>query len=158
MYLFVVYVDDIVITGNDQDGITNLKQHLFKHFQTKDLGKLKYFLGIEVAQSSSGIAISQRKYALDILEETGMMGCRPIDTSMDPNVKLLPGQGEPLSNPERNRRLLGKLNYLTVTRPDISFPMSVVSQFMTSPCDSHWGSNCSYSLIYKVSPRQRTTL
>ena len=54
---------------------------------------------------------------------------------MDPNVKLLPGQGEPLSNPERYRRLVGKLNYLKVTRPDISFPMSVVSQFMTSPCD-----------------------
>ena len=58
MYLFVVYVDDIVITGNDQDDITNLKQHLFKHFQTKDLSRLKYFRGIEVAQSSSGIVIS----------------------------------------------------------------------------------------------------
>ena len=67
-----------------------------------------------------------------------MMGCRPIDTPMNPNVKLLPRQGEPLSNPERYRRLVGKLNYLTVTRPDISFPVSVVSQFMTSPCDSHW--------------------
>ena len=64
----VVYVDDIVITGNDQDGITDLKQHLFKHFRTKDLGRLKYFIGIEVAQSRSGIVISQRKYALDILE------------------------------------------------------------------------------------------
>ena len=85
----VVYVD-IVITGNDQDGITDLKQHLFKHFQTKDLGRLKYFLGIEVAQSRSGIVISQRKYTLDILEETVMMGCRPIDTPMDPNVKVLP--------------------------------------------------------------------
>ena len=87
-----VYVD-IVITSNDQDGITNLKQHLFKHFQTKDLGRLKYFLGIEVAQSRSGIVISQRKYTLDILEETVMMGCRPIDTPMDPNVKLLLGTG-----------------------------------------------------------------
>ena len=65
---------------------------------------------------------------LDILEETGMMECRPIDTPMDPNVKLLPGQGEPRSNPERYRRLVGKLNYLTVNRPDISFPVNVVSQ------------------------------
>ena len=56
---------------------------------------------------------------------------------MDPNVKLLPGQGEPLSNPERYKRLVEKLNYLTVTRPDISFPVSVVSQFMTSPCICH---------------------
>ena len=65
-----VYVDDVVITGNNQDGMTDLKQHIFKHFQTKDLGKLKYFLGIEVAQSRLGIVIFQRKYALDILEET----------------------------------------------------------------------------------------
>ena len=60
---FVVYVDDIVITGYDQDGITDLKKYLFKHFQTKDLGRLKYFLGIKVAQSRSGIVISQCKYA-----------------------------------------------------------------------------------------------
>ncbi|RVW25075.1 putative mitochondrial protein [Vitis vinifera] len=66
----VVYADNIVITGSDQNGIQKLKQHLFTHFQTKDLGKLKYFLGIEIAQSSSGVVLSQRKYALDILEET----------------------------------------------------------------------------------------
>ncbi|RVW60764.1 Retrovirus-related Pol polyprotein from transposon RE1 [Vitis vinifera] len=118
----VVYVDDIVITGSDQDGIQKLKQHLFTHFQTKDLGKLKYFLGIEIAQSSSGVVLSQRKYALDILEETGMLDCKPVDTPMDPNVKLVPGQGEPLGDPGRYRRLVGKLNYLTITRPDISFP------------------------------------
>ncbi|RVW32397.1 Retrovirus-related Pol polyprotein from transposon TNT 1-94 [Vitis vinifera] len=134
----VVYVDDIVITGSDQDGIQKLKQHLFTHFQTKDLGKLKYFLGIEIAQSSSGVVLSQRKYALDILEETGMLDCKPVDTPMDPNVKLVPGQGEPLGDPGRYRRLVGKLNYLTITRPDISFPVSVVSQFLQSPCDSHW--------------------
>ncbi|RVW51876.1 Retrovirus-related Pol polyprotein from transposon TNT 1-94 [Vitis vinifera] len=116
VYLSGVYVDDIVITGSDQDGIQKLKQHLFTHFQTKDLGKLKYFLGIEIAQSSSGVVLSQRKYALDILEETG----------------------EPLGDPGRYRRLVGKLNYLTITRPDISFPVSVVSQFLQSPCDSHW--------------------
>ena len=91
MYLFSGYVDDIVITGNDQGGSTNLKQHLFQHFRTKDLGRLKYFLSIEVAKSKSSIVISQRKYALDILEETEMMGCKPIDTPIDLNTKLLPG-------------------------------------------------------------------
>ena len=90
----VVYVDDIVITSSDQDGIQKLKQHLFTHFQTKDLGKLKYFLGIETAQSSSGVVLSQRKYALDILEETGMLYYKPVNTPMDPNVKLVLGQGE----------------------------------------------------------------
>ena len=62
----IVYVDDIVITDNDHDGIRKLKQHLFSHFQTKDLGKLKYFMGIEIAQSNSGVVKSQRKYVLDI--------------------------------------------------------------------------------------------
>lgn len=66
----IVYVDDIVITGNDHHGITQVKQHLCHHFQTKDLGRLRYFLGIEIAQSKRGIVISQRKYVMDILEET----------------------------------------------------------------------------------------
>ena len=72
---FIVYADDIVITDSDQDGIQKHKQHLFSHFQTKDLGKLKYFLGIEVAPNS-GVVISQRKYTLDILTDTGMLDCK----------------------------------------------------------------------------------
>jgi hypothetical protein len=95
----VVYVDDIVITGDDQEGIKDLKKHLFNNFHTKDLGRLRYFLGIEVAQSKDGIAISQRKYFLDILEETGMLDCKPVDTPMDPNVKLLQNQREPYPDP-----------------------------------------------------------
>ncbi|RVX10604.1 Retrovirus-related Pol polyprotein from transposon RE2 [Vitis vinifera] len=121
----VVYVDDIVITGSDQD-----------------------------AQSSSGVVLSQRKYALDILEETGMLDCKPVDTPMDPNVKLVPGQGEPLGDPGRYRRLVGKLNYLTITRPDISFPVSVVSQFLQSPCDSHWDAVIRILRYIKSTPGQ----
>ena len=94
-------MDDIVITGSDQEGIQRLKQHLFNHFQTKDLGKLKYFLGLEIAKSSSGVVLSQRKYALNILEETGMLECKLVDAPMDPNVKLVPGQREPLRDPGR---------------------------------------------------------
>jgi len=78
----VVYVDDIVLTSNDN--------HICCHFQIKDLGKLRYFLGIEVAQSNNSIVISHRKYALDILEETGLMNSKSIETPMDPNAKLLP--------------------------------------------------------------------
>jgi len=99
---------------------------------------LRYFLGIEVAQSQEGIAISQRKYVLDILEETGILDCKPVDIPMDPNVKLLQNQGDLYPDPGRYRRLVGKLNYLTMTRPDISFAVSVVSQNLNSPCDSHW--------------------
>ena len=87
----IAYVDDIVIIGSDQDSIWKLKQHFFNHFQTKDLGKLKYFMGIEIVQSKSDVVTSHRKYVLDILEETGMLYCKPVDTPMNSNVKLVPG-------------------------------------------------------------------
>ena len=68
----------------------------------------------------------------------GMLDCKPVDTLIDLNVKLVPTQGEPLRDPGRYRRLVGKLNYLIITQSNISFPVSVVSQFLQSPCDSHW--------------------
>ena len=83
------------------------------------------------------MVISQRKYTLYILANTGMLDCKSVGTPMDLNVKLVPSQGEPLQDPRRYRRLIGKLNYLAITRPDISFPVNVVSQFLQSPCDSH---------------------
>ena len=67
-----------------------------------------------------------------------MFDCKPIDTPMDLNVKLVLGEGEPLQDPGRYRRLVGKLNYLTITRCDISFPVSILSQLLQSPCDGHW--------------------
>ena len=134
----IVYEDDVVITVSDQDDIRKLKQHLFSHFQTKDLGKLKYFLRIEIAQSNSDVVMSQMKYVLDILKKTSMLDCKPVDTPIYLNVKLVPGHGEPLRDPRRYQRLVERLNYLTITRLDISFLVSVVSQFLQSPCDSHW--------------------
>ncbi|XP_050902766.1 uncharacterized mitochondrial protein AtMg00810-like [Lathyrus oleraceus] len=125
------------LSGDDFEGIKALKQYLFQNFQTEDLGPLRYFLRIKVAQSKSGIVISQRKYALDILEETCLTDCKLVNTPMDPNVKLLPNKGEPYTDPGRYLRLVGKLDYLTLTRPDISFSISVVSQFLNSPCDNH---------------------
>jgi len=88
-FYLVVYVDHIVLTSSDHNDISQVKQHLCQNFQTKNLGKLRYFLGIEVAQSNTGIVISQRKYAFDILEEIGLMNSKSVDTPMDPNVKLL---------------------------------------------------------------------
>jgi len=83
-----------------------------------------------VAQSGDGVVISQRKYALDILEETSMQDCRPVDSPMDPNMKLMTDHSVVYPDPERYRRLVVKLIYLTITRPDISFAVGVVSQFM----------------------------
>lgn len=135
--LLVVYVDDIVITGNDVLGISSLKTFLQGQFYTKDLGQLKYFLGIEVMRSKKGIYLSQRKYVLDLLSETGKLGAKPSGTPMMPNQQLVK-EGELCKDPERYRRLVGKLNYLTVTRPDIAYSVSVVSQFMSSPTVDHW--------------------
>ena len=96
-------MDDIVITSNDQDEIRKLKQHIFSHFQTKDLRKLKHFLGIKITQSNSNVIMSQRKYVSDRLEETNMLDCKHVDTPMDPNIKLVLEQREPLLDPRRYR-------------------------------------------------------
>ena len=101
--LLIVYVDDIIITGDDRKGIHDLKTFLQNSFQTKDLCKLRYFLGIELARSKEGIELSQRRYVLDILEETSLLGSKPVETPMDHNVKLYEDQGELLSNPKRYR-------------------------------------------------------
>ena len=135
--ILVVYVDDIVITGSDNDGIQVLIRHLCSSFLTKDLGKLRYFLGIEVARSKAGISLSQRKYTLDLLKDTGYLGSKPVATPMETNHKLMPDDGELVDDPELYRRLVGKLIYLTITRPDISYAVSIVSQFMTCPRVSH---------------------
>jgi len=133
----IVYVDNIVITENDAIRISYLKEHLCNHFKTKYLGSLKYFLSIEVAQSKKGVVVSQRKYALDFLEETDMNNGKLVDSPMDPNQKLKVDQGESFSDLEKYRRLVGKLIYLTITRPSISFAIGVVRQFMQNPCTDH---------------------
>ena len=81
-----------------------------------------------------------------------MLDYKPVDTPMDPNVQLVPGQGEPLRDPGRYRRLVRRLNYLTITRPNISFPVSVVSQFPQSPCDNHWDAMISILHYIKGTP------
>ena len=111
-------------------------------------------MGIEVAQSNHGIVISQIRYALDLLEETGLLNSKSIETLMDPNVKLQHSQGEFLSDPEKYKRLVGKLNYLTVTHLDISFAISVVSQFLNSPCVDHLNTVTCILKYIKGSPRK----
>ncbi|KAK9059484.1 hypothetical protein SSX86_020186 [Deinandra increscens subsp. villosa] len=150
--ILVVYVDDIILTGDDETGISKLKQFLQSQFQISDLGRLRYFLGIEVSRSPQGILLSQRKYVLDMLSECGLLGCKPVDSPMLPTGKLLPEDGSPMKDPERYRRLVGKLNYLTVTRPDISFAVSVLSQFMATPYTGHWNAALRVLRYLKNSP------
>lgn len=117
----LIYVDDIIITGNNLEKMEHLKSFLLKQFRIKDLGDLKYFLGIEFSRSKKGLFLSQRKYTLDILQDAGLTGARPEKCPMEQNVKLQTTDGAILNDPTRYRRLVGKLIYLTVTRPDIVF-------------------------------------
>ena len=98
---------------------------------------LRYFLGIEVMRSKHGILLSQRKYVLDLLSETEKLGVKPCSSPMVPSVHLT-REGETFEDPERYRRLVGKLNYLTVTRSDIAHLINIVSQYMSSPTVDHW--------------------
>ena len=134
----IIYVDDMIITGDDKEEIGELRKNLFKEFEMKDLGHLKYFLGIEVLRSDQGIFINQRKYILDLLAEIGMIDCKPADTPMIQNHGLQILEGAKLTDRGRYQRLVGKLIYLSHTRPDIAYVVGVVSQFMHSPQEDHW--------------------
>ncbi|RVW95985.1 putative inactive ATP-dependent zinc metalloprotease FTSHI 5, chloroplastic [Vitis vinifera] len=111
----------------------NLKKYLSEEFEVKDLGNLKYFLGMEVARSRKGIVVSQRKYILDLLKETGMLGCKPIDTPMDSQKKLgIEKESTPVDR-GRYQRLVGRLIYLSHTRPDIGFAVSAETSLTGGP-------------------------
>lgn len=163
--VLIVYVDDIIITGNHTDSIVALKTHLHAEIQVKDLGSLKYFLGIEVARSRKGIYLNQRKYALELIAETGLSGSKPFDTPMGQNLKLTtveydtafpPKQLEDALLPDAAlyKRLVGRLIYLTITRPDICYAVQVLSQFMHSPKVSHMEAAVRVVRYLKQSPGQ----
>ena len=134
--LLVVYVDDIIITRSDSKGILSLKSFLHSQFHIKDFGMLQYFLGIEVMRSKRGIFLSQRKYVFDLLSESGKLEVKPCSSPMAPGVHLT-REGKTFEGPERYRRPVRKLNYLTVTRPNIAYFVSVVNQYMSSPTVDH---------------------
>lgn len=133
----IIYVDDMIITGDDIEEISKLRENLFKEFEMKDLGRLKYFLGIEVLRSTQGIFICQKKYILDLLTETGMLECKPADTPIVVNHGLKILEEVELTDKERYQRLVGKLIYLSHTRLEISYAVGVVSQFMHRPQKDH---------------------
>ncbi|KAK3002667.1 hypothetical protein RJ639_019973 [Escallonia herrerae] len=150
----LIYVDDILLTGNDLQEIERLKKFLLKRFRIKNLGDLKYFLGIEFSRSKKGIFMSQRKYALDILQDSGLLGVRPDKFPMEQNLKLTPTDGILLSDPTKYRRLVGRLIYLTVTRPDIVYSVRTLSQFMHEPRKPHWNAAIRILKYIKGNPGQ----
>ena len=133
----IVYVDDMVVTGDDLVEQAALKSYLSTKFEMKDLGPLKYFLGIEVSRCKSGIFLSQRKYVLDLLEETGMTACKPDSTPLAEGMKLGIDQNQVPVDKGRYQRLVGRLMYLSHTRPDLAHALSVISQYMHNPGEQH---------------------
>jgi len=115
----------------------HLIQLLSTEFKFCDLGAVHYFLGIEVQSTGMSLMLRQHKYILDILTLAGMTSCKPVDTPVSPsNVTLLPNHS--FSDPTRFHHIVGALQYLTFTRPDICFAVNRVCQFMHAPTDSHW--------------------
>ena len=135
--ILVIYVDDIIITGNDKEERIRLEQSLTNEFAIKNLGRMKYFLGIEVAYSKDGIILSQQKYILDLLTDTGFINCQPTKTPIEVNHKLTLNKDEQETDIGNYQRLIGRLIYLAHTRPDISYVVNTLSQYMHSPRISH---------------------
>ncbi|GKE84696.1 ribonuclease H-like domain-containing protein [Tanacetum coccineum] len=137
----LVYVDDLVITGNNNDESEKFKTFLNKKFKIKDLGELKYFLGIEVLKTKGGLCLNKRKYCLELLHEYGLLVCRPIMTPLPENLVWNHKETDSdkyLLNITNYHKLIGKLIYLTHTRPDISYFMHCLSQHIHAPLKSYF--------------------
>lgn len=131
----LVYVDDIIITGNSESAIADLITHLSRRFSLKDLGDLSYFLGIEVLRTQQGFHLSQRKYIGDLLYRTNMTNAKPVHTLMCVSTSLSVRDDEELDDPSEYRNVVGSL---LLTRPDIAFAVNKLSQFMHKPSTIHW--------------------
>ena len=132
-----MYVDDILIASNNVDAINTIKLFLDNKFKLKDLGTLKYFLGLEVARTEKGISLCQRKFTLKLLSDMGLLASKPVNVPMEQSAKFSSSMGEDVPNSSLYRRLIGKLLYLTLTRPDICYVVHKLSQFISSPKVPH---------------------
>eukprot|EP00253_Pinus_taeda_P006537 PITA_06537 len=138
LIILVLYVDDLILTGSDPNLINHVKSSLKKKFEMTDLGHLHYFLGLQVLQSKEGISLSQSKYACDLLRHFHMEDCKPAPSPFQYGVKLSVTCTSPKVDATLYRQLVGKLLYLTHTRPDLFFAVGLVARFMQNPCESHW--------------------
>ncbi|KAK0603909.1 hypothetical protein LWI29_010028 [Acer saccharum] len=137
LYL-LIYVDDIILTGNSATHVNQFVDTLAHKFSLKDLGPLSYFLGVEVVPHKQGILLSQRRYIMDLLTRTKMTEAKPVQTPLPTSPPISLHSGTPLSDPTTYRTVVGSLQYLSLTRPDISYAVNKLSQFMHQPSSDHW--------------------
>jgi Reverse transcriptase (RNA-dependent DNA polymerase) len=135
--VLIIYVDDMIIAKNDREKMHRLEEKLSQEFEMKNLGRLEYFLEIKIMRSKEGIFLSQKNYVFDFLKELGMLECKPIDNSMVPNTKFEVKPDQIPKNMKRYQILVGRLIYLSHTRPDITYVVGVASQFMHSSSKEH---------------------
>lgn len=126
---FLVYIDDLLVTGNNLAAISSFILAISASFSVKDLGPLSYFLGVEACTRDS-IFLSQHKYIHDLLSNTGMLGAKEVSTPIFPSVSLSLNDGTSSAEAREYRQNVGALLYLSLTRPDISFSVCKLSQFM----------------------------
>ncbi|WVZ93136.1 hypothetical protein U9M48_039142 [Paspalum notatum var. saurae] len=136
--LLLLYVDDMLITGDDDEYIAFVKARLAEQFMMSDLGPLSYFLGIEVTSTPRGYYLSQHKYLQDLIARSGLIDTRIVATPMELNLKLRANDGTPLADPSRYRHVVGSLVYLTITRLDIAHVVHILSQFVSVPTLVHY--------------------
>ncbi|XP_071728180.1 uncharacterized mitochondrial protein AtMg00810-like [Rutidosis leptorrhynchoides] len=132
----LVYVDDIILTGNSQAAIDDIVQRLVRMFSIKGMGSLSYFLRIEVTRTGDDVILSQRKYIHEILECAGMYDTKPVSSPMTSNESLALGDGPMFADSVKYRQIVGALQYITLSRPDITFAVNKVCQYMHSPTDN----------------------
>lgn len=136
--VILLYVDDMIITGSDEEQIAQLRKELAIRFEMKNLGEAKYFLGLEIEKLMDGYFVSQSRYAKNLLNQYQMNEAKKASTPMEIHLKLLKEDGKSLENPHLYRKLSGSLIYLTITRPDLAYSVSVISQFVQKPRVPHW--------------------
>ncbi|KAG7589765.1 GAG-pre-integrase domain [Arabidopsis suecica] len=134
----LIYVDDFLITGNNSMEVSRIIQVLAARFSLKDLGNLSYFLGMEAYRDTSGLHLTQTKYITDLLVKTNMASCKPVSTPMCSNDRLTAFAGSVLDDPTEFRTIVGSLQYLLLTRPDIAFAVNRLSQYMHRPTTVHF--------------------
>ncbi|PRQ55909.1 putative RNA-directed DNA polymerase [Rosa chinensis] len=132
-----LYVDDLIYTGNDEDLFKSFKHSMMAEFEMTDLGLLHYFLSIEVVQSATGIFIMQKKYAVEILDRFEMKTCNSVGPPIEPGLKLTKDpKGKKVDN-TLFKQIVGSLMYLTATRPDIMYAVSLINRYMEHPTEHH---------------------